>query len=164
MSRNKYLLVLLMLGLLVAVLLWQAQQPQVQPDTIPEGFSDGFVMLANQQVNFELADNAAEQAVGLSNKSSIGPNQGMLFAFTEPNIPSFWMKNMQFPIDIIWINGNQVVGINPNLQPQPNTLAGELPTYSPPQPVNFVLEVQAGWAEQNGVQIGHNVEVVRIVQ
>lgn len=164
MSKTKYTIIVLLLAVLALVLLWQPAPNDESQIAATSEFSDGFIFIGDHQIQFELADNAAEQAVGLSTKTGLESNQGMLFAFTEPNIPSFWMKNMQFPIDIIWIHQDRVVGVVSNVQPQPGVPDSELTTYFPETPVNFVLEVQAGWAEQNGLQIGQNVEVVRVVK
>ena len=76
---------------------------------------------------------------GLSGRDGLGVNEGMLFAFDEPGTHGFWMKDMKFPIDIIWISNSEVIYVLSNLNPD------SYPTiFSPPEPVSQVLEVKAG--------------------
>jgi len=77
-------------------------------------------------------------------------NEGMLFVFSKPIEPAFWMKNMFFPIDIIWIDSTRtVVGITKKISP--STFPE---TFYPPSPVKYVLEVNAGQAEANNIVEG----------
>ena len=99
----------------------------------------------------ELAQTAKQWEHGLSNRSDLGDVDGMLFIFPRYHIPIFWMKDMQFPIDIIWISDGRVVDITHNAQVE---LSDKLPTYSPRVPINMVLETTAGWAEENNITVG----------
>lgn len=107
--------------------------------------------LGGLELVLELAQTPKQWEVGLSNRSDLGPIDGMLFLFNHHHIPVFWMKNMQFPIDIIWISDGEVVEITPNV---PISTTDKLPTYSPRVPINMVLETRAGWATENNIQIG----------
>lgn len=87
---------------------------------------------------------------GLSGVPSLEKNQGMLFVFPIEGRYDFWMKDMNFPIDIVWIDGqNRVVGIIPNLATStyPNT-------FSPPGPIKYVLELNADRADKFGIVVG----------
>ena len=107
----------------------------------------------------ELALSVAEQAQGLSNRPSMPKDHGMLFVFTRPTSPPFWMKDMQFSIDIVWILRDRVVGISPNLPiPKPGTKPEKLQIYSPPSPVDYVLELRAG--QSRGVRIDDIVTIL----
>jgi len=65
----------------------------------------------------EIADTLGERERGLSGKQSLGDDKGMLFIFEEETLPGFWMKDMKFPIDILWIDENKkIVGIEKNMQ------------------------------------------------
>ncbi len=118
--------------------------------------SHGSVVIDDVKIKVEIADDAAEMAQGLSDRKSLGENHGMLFVFDKPGTPAFWMKDMNFPLDIIWIQGDTIVDIAPNLPP----LAGDfVSTYSPRVPANYVLEVNAGFAEKHGIKIGDEVDL-----
>ena len=70
---------------------------------------------------------------------------------------AIWMKNMKFPIDIIWMRDNTVVGFAENAQPE---LSGEaLKLYQPPGFVNYVLEVSAGTVERLNISPGTEVVI-----
>lgn len=88
----------------------------------------------------EVADTEAKRTLGLSGRKSLPTNQGMLFVFDEPSQPGFWMKDMNFPIDIIWFDKNRkIVGIEKNLQPNSYPQV-----FYPPQEVSSALEINAG--------------------
>ncbi len=82
----------------------------------------------------------------------------MLFINAEPDPQSFWMKGMRFCLDIIWIEGDRVVGAAESVCPEAaGTPDSDLPSYVSPEPVRYVLEVPAGWMEENGVEAGSEV-------
>ena len=77
----------------------------------------------------------------------------MLFVFPQPAQHSFWMKDMNFPLDFIWIRNSRVTQVSthvPATQP-PVTLA-------PDQPIDQVLEVNAGFIEKYGIKVGDAVQ------
>jgi hypothetical protein len=84
----------------------------------------------------------------------------MLFVFDEEGRYSFWMKEMHFPLDLVWIGARcTVVDITPNAPPPaPGLSVTELPLYTPVAPVRYVLEVNAGETEAAGVRVDSLVE------
>lgn len=103
----------------------------------------------------DIANTEEKRTRGLSYRKSLDEDRGMLFQFDQEAPHTFWMKDMHFPIDIIWIVRGKVVGIEENVpSPDPATPLNELPTYSPPEPVDTVLETNAGWAKEQSVAIG----------
>lgn len=106
------------------------------------------VIVDNKIIDVQLALTGSQQAIGLSNHKNLCLECGMLFVFPQKEIKKFWMKDMDFPIDIIWLNDNKVVGITSNL-PVPKN--GEQPvTATSTGPVNYVLELNAGMADYYG--------------
>jgi len=106
----------------------------------------------------EVARTADEKARGLSGRRGLAEGAGMLFVFDEPLTPSFWMPEMQFDLDIIWIRDDAIVDISARVpHPNPGTPLAQLPTYSPRAPVTHVLEMPAGWVEQHRVAAGDKV-------
>lgn len=116
---------------------------------------NGTVHIKGAELLVEVADEDSERARGLSGREKLIQNTGMLFIFQEPTVPHFWMKDMHFPIDIIWIGSDkQVIGIEHSVTP---TTFPQ--TFSPPEPILYVLEANAGWAQKNNIIIGERVEI-----
>ena len=96
--------------------------------------------------------------MGLSGREGLGMENGMLFVFQDYEYPSIWMKDMKFPIDIIWISGNQVVDFEENAQaPASTTPDFALQVYRPDTRANLVLEVSAGFVQENDIRIGDSL-------
>jgi uncharacterized membrane protein (UPF0127 family) len=106
----------------------------------------------------DLADTMAKRSQGLSGRTSLRDDQGMFFIFPYYSKQSFWMHGMNFPIDIVWIAGDEIVDITRNA---PAPLEGEsdmeLTLYSPSAPVNRVLEINAGLSDKYGFKIGDKI-------
>jgi hypothetical protein len=110
-------------------------------------------------VTVELAYQPADRALGLSYREGLAAGTGMLFLFEGPAPRSFWMRGMQFCIDIIWIENGVIQGATESVCPEPTgTADGDLPSYISPVPVTYVLEVPAGWLEAYGLGVGTPVE------
>lgn len=108
----------------------------------------------------EIADSPEERQVGLMNRSKLAVDAGMLFVFDEMQIHSFWMKKTLIPLDAIWIGDNLHVMDIQTMVPctqEPCTL------YTPALPAKYVLEVNAGWAEEHGVGPGELVTMYGIL-
>ncbi len=105
----------------------------------------------------EVAKTPKQIEKGLSHRSQLPPQSGMLFVFDHPYQAKFWMKNMRFPLDIIWIYQQHIVGFSLNLPPE-----GDHPKhiYLAPQPVDMVLEVPAGYVQKHKLKIGDTIELL----
>ncbi len=112
------------------------------------------VKIGDVSFEVEIADNAITQAKGLSGREFLPKNKGMLFLFGGFGVRSFWMQGMEFPLDIIWISGDEIVGISENLPPAG---FGELEVYKSPDSVDKVLEINAGLSEKFGFKIGDKI-------
>jgi hypothetical protein len=96
---------------------------------------------------------------GLGGRESLPDDRGMLFIFPEPGRHGFWMKDMLFPIDIIWISAEgRVVDIQA-AQPEPGVPDPRLRRYGPSGEAKYVLEVRAGLAAEKGVQVGDEARI-----
>ena len=102
----------------------------------------------------EIVNNDLSRAKGLSGRGSLAPGAGMLFIFNTPSRYTFWMRDMKFPLDMIWINDGKVVDITKNAPPLKLI---NFKVYSPVEPANMVLEVNAGQADQYGIKSGDQV-------
>ncbi|MBI2023237.1 DUF192 domain-containing protein [Candidatus Giovannonibacteria bacterium] len=109
----------------------------------------------------EIARTPRERAKGLSGREGLAQDEGMLFIFSNPALYDFWMKDMKFPIDIIWINNGKIVYIAENAKPPaPNTLDNELTVYHPTELASYVFEVQSAFVEQHGIKVGDDVKLI----
>ena len=102
-----------------------------------------------------VADNSLEYQQGLSGVKDLGDFEGKLFVFPKEGYYSMWMKDMLFPIDIIWINdGLKVVHTEENVTPDtfPDSFTSD-------EPARFVLEVNAFFVESEKIQEGDDVIV-----
>ncbi|HTL39439.1 MAG TPA: DUF192 domain-containing protein [Methylomirabilota bacterium] len=124
----------------------------------PPSYSAGKVTIAGQVLSVDVASDSKSQARGLANRKFMNDNQGMWFILPASDVYNFWMKGMLFPIDIIWINQNEVVDISPNVPVKLGVSDNELPTYQPKQPANRVLEVNAGWSLAHNLKVGDKIE------
>ena len=117
------------------------------------------VQVGDVAVEAEVADDSLERARGLSGRSGLGRDEGMLFLLPD-DAPTFWMKGMRFGLDIVWIRGRRVVDVTGRIPaPRPGTPESRLKTYSPSRAANNALEVRAGWAARNRVSVGDLVRV-----
>ncbi len=108
-----------------------------------------------------VADTPAHRFKGWSDKKDMGKYGGMLFVFPESGRHAMVMRDMHFPLDIIWIYGDKIVDIAPNLAPEPGVPEDQLVVYRERTDSTLVLEVPAGFMEQTGVKIGDTVEIVK---
>lgn len=117
--------------------------------------------LKGQTVKLEIADSQDEREKGLSKRSSLPQDTGMLFLFDKPDRHSFWMKDMVIPIDIIFLKDDKVVTIYSDVQPfvgaKENNVQN-LVLYSPDEPANRVLELNAGQAKKYGLKDGDKIK------
>ncbi|MBI3589726.1 MAG: DUF192 domain-containing protein [Candidatus Liptonbacteria bacterium] len=116
------------------------------------------IKIGDQVFKVEVAEDMMARARGLSGREKLDENQGMLFIFNYPGDYGFWMKDMKFGLDLVWIKENRVVGFAENVQPEPGKTVFGLTTYHPPEAVDKVLEVNAGTVGKYGFKIGDRVE------
>jgi hypothetical protein len=114
--------------------------------------------IGSVNINAEVKDTPSERSQGLSGRSSLAENTGMLFVFPTANYQTFWMKDMKFPLDFIWIAAGQVVQLNENVPPPAQT-SGRPALITSHQPIDQVLEVNAGFIAKNHLQIGDKVSL-----
>lgn len=114
-------------------------------------------VIAGQEINIKLAKTDSQKELGLGKRESLPIGEGMLFVYDDYVIPNFWMKDMKFPIDIIWIKDDLVMGYEKGLEPQSDNI--NLPTYQPKTFINYVLEVNSGFVEKYGLKIGDRVKL-----
>ena len=101
----------------------------------------------------EVVDTKASRELGLSGRTGLHVNEGMLFVFDVSGKYGFWMKDMLFPIDIVWINQNGVI-----VKSESNLEANSYPnTFINDVDASYVLEVASGSIERYGLYLGSKV-------
>jgi uncharacterized protein len=150
---NKIIIIFgLVLILIAGIAVYQFnknQQPQLK--------KDGKVTIGSHAFDVEIVRDAKAQQIGLTKYTSIKETQGMLFIFEQPGEYGFWMKNMKFPIDIIFVQNETIVSIFQDVQPVKNDTAN--PTiYQPQKPADRVLEVQSGLVKRYNIKDGDKVK------
>ena len=109
------------------------------------------------EVRADIAETSETRRVGLMYRKSLPPNGGMLFVFPTTAIQAFWMKNTLIPLDMIFLSETyEVVGIVREATPH------SLVPRSVSRPCRYVLEVNGGWAKQQGLKVGQRAEVKRL--
>jgi uncharacterized membrane protein (UPF0127 family) len=152
MTIKKLPIVLTLLGIIGVTLL------TLKPKT---NYQQKELSINGQKVQIEIADTASKRALGLGNRDSLPENSGMLFVFPNSGKPGIWMKNMRFPIDIVWLQDGVVVDIATNVPPPNGSL--DLPTYVPKNDANYVLELKSGESQRLGINEGMRLEVESVI-
>lgn len=109
------------------------------------------------QLDIEIADTEYETQTGLMYRESMKDSQGMLFVFKDETEHSFYMKNTQFSLDIIYIDANLKIASF-----QKNTTPFDEKSLPSGVPVQYVLEVKGGLADTWGLQVGDQIEFKRM--
>ena len=124
-------------------------QTTVQSTTTPATHAPQ-VTLDGQVINVTLALTEAQQAQGLGGRTGLSSHEGMLFVFPDDAQHMFWMKDMEFSIDMVWFDSSgTVIYIQPNVAPDTYPEA-----FGPAQGSRYVLELPADFAATYGIKVG----------
>ncbi len=127
---------------------------------LPQGHQASLV-INHQTISVELATTTTAWERGLSGRSLLSPNTGMLFVFDHPDRWAIWMKDMHFALDIIWISADKkVVKIKENATPE-SYMSGEI--FEPDQDVLYVVETPTGTVQSDGISLGQTVDFNNII-
>lgn len=149
-------------GIIIAVVLFSwptdthdSKQAANSPEAeeLKNDFVRKTIIVGDIEVSAFIADSPAKHSRGLMHVTSLNENEGMIFLFSDRRVYSFWNRNTLLDLDLIWIDGDRVVGVSslPN-EPKNGTI-----TVSSPAPVDKVLEMSLGWSEKNQVSVGTKV-------
>lgn len=140
-AKQKLIIALMLLAICLPVV-WFISKPH-----------KSIVELNGLKITVEIAANPEARAIGLSKYKALDYNHGMLFVHDQTQKQCFWMKDMKFPIDILWIGSNkQILHIEENVQP--NTYPKQL---CPDVPAKYALEVNYGLVNKIGVRVGQKL-------
>jgi len=114
------------------------------------------IVINNNKFNLLVAKTGKEQEIGLSKYTKLPKNQAMIFPFGKEGYYGFWMKNMKFSIDIIFIRKGKIVTVYENVKP-PKSPKDALPVYQPTQVSDTVVEINTGLAKEQKIKTGDKV-------
>ncbi len=155
LSTRKFLSIVLCLAITLGLVFFlitfdnSSSQIVINYESIKSEIKVGEVLL-----KVEISDEVNEWRQGLSGREKLSEvDPAMLFIFPSSAPREFWMKDMKFALDFLWINQNKIVEIDENIPP-PSSSAPEPARVRPLESVDMVLEVPAGWVAQNQVKVG----------
>ena len=176
LTRARYLILAVAAGLLAVTIACRSAATAVPPTAVPSetpttaptstgvptetAITGPFVHVDKLVFPVEVAADSEERTRGLSERASLDSGTGMLFVFENPKRFRFWMKGMEFPLDIVWISsGCEVVDISFDVPfPDPKTPLDDLPRYSPESTAKYVLEINGGETAALGLRVGDPVK------
>lgn len=120
----------------------------------------GEVKINGTSYKVMIADTNSRRYFGLSNRESLGNFSGMLFVYESPGYLPMVMRNMKFPLDIIWFDKERIVNMESNIAPE-NVLEQELIPHFSRKPAYYVLEMPMGSISHYGFMVGDKVEIMR---
>ncbi len=164
MSFTTRLFIFLFLGMLLLQTSCK-EEPKKALETAPITFTkegdlsifkkDGDSLITS--LSIEIAESEYETATGLMYRKSMKEEQGMLFIFPDVAMHSFYMKNTEIPLDLIFIDENlKIVSFQKEAKPYDET------SLSSQVPIKYVLEINAGLADQWGLVVGDRITYERL--
>lgn len=133
-----------------------AQLPTVQESRAQQLPVTAEATIKGEVFELEVPRTPEQLALGLMYRPALPANRGMLFPFEPPRVVQFWMKNVPVAIDMVFIHEGEVVDIESNVPPCQVEIC---PVYGPSVPVDRVLELRAGRAEELGLEVGDRISV-----
>jgi|GEM_PF-1047495 len=114
-------------------------------------------IINNQTIYLTIAQTAEEKTKGLSSRESMPEDQGMIFLFDKPGKYSFWMKDMLFNLDFIFLKNNQIVDTVSNVS---YPKKGETPlAINSRADFDKVIELNQGFIEKFKIEIGNKIQL-----
>lgn len=116
--------------------------------------SNSYLVYEGKQLPVSIADTPALQEHGLSDTASLPIHTGMFFVFSNPGMYGFWMKDMQYPLDIIWLDAQfHIITIQENLSPETYPHV-----FYPDSNAQYVLEINTGESKYLHLTLGGTFE------
>ena len=147
LKRWHVVFLLVMIGLAIVYKLFSMYWPKA------------IVNIGGESLTVLLANNYRHRFEGWSNKNSMGKYGGMLFVFPERSQHAMVMRDMRFPLDLVWLDGFTIVDIAAKAAPEPGRAEKDLTLYLARSPSTMVLELPSGFAEKHGLKVGDSIKV-----
>lgn len=134
-----FIILTIIIAIISVIIIWSLKQKY------------SIVTINDNKIKVELANNMFKQYKGLSDRNHLCQNCGMLFVFPDKSKKKFVMRDMRFPLDILFINDNKIVKINEKLMPEGHQTKN---IYSSQEPVNYVLELNGAYVSEHNIKVG----------
>ncbi len=128
-------------------------------------FPTGIIKIDDVTLQVQIADTKPLQTRGLMFQEKLPYDQGMLFVFEDEGIRSMWMLNMQFSLDVIWIDSDgKIVHIEKDAQPCKSALETMACTFTNGNEMNakYVLEVTSGFVDKFNITENSKLDIISI--
>jgi uncharacterized protein len=117
--------------------------------TSPSPLHTGTLVFAGgERLDVQIADTSDERAQGLMNVTTLAPDDGMAFVWTDPTTSTFWMKDTLIPLSIAFVDADGNIVSIADMQP---CAADPCPTYAASAPYTMAVETNAGWFADHGI-------------
>ncbi|MFA6797535.1 MAG: DUF192 domain-containing protein [Candidatus Paceibacterota bacterium] len=116
-------------------------------------YDQKYIKINEKIIKIDISDNDCKRTLGLSGRKELKNDTGMLFVFQKEGNHGFWMKDMNFPIDILWIDGDfNITGIEKSVATStyPEIIGGNYQA-------KYVLELFSGFSEKNNIKVGNKI-------
>lgn len=153
MVLPKLKIVLLALAMIFLASLLLAGLFYFRSKLFESGVSGPVAEINGSKFIIEISDDPEKRSKGLGSREELCDDCGMVFLFDKPGYYSFWMKDMKFALDFIWIAGDKIIDIDENIPPD---YSGIL---KPETPVDKVLEVNAGVCGKYKIEMGDEIKI-----
>ncbi len=156
--KNLYIIIILLV-LFSALSFILSQKKIIDSDsskkyiTLCGAYENKAILIGKIVINAHIADSVCKNITGLSGKKDLSSDEGMLFIFDKSGNNGFWMKDMNFSIDILWIGEDfSILGIEKSLKP------GTYPqVFGQNYLSKYVLELPAGISDINNIKVGDKI-------
>ena len=150
--KKAYAAIFLAIVAILAAIFWLSIKPK-KDQLVQPANNTSEIRINGKQFSAEIASTPEKMAMGLSDRSELCQDCSMLFVFEKPSAVSFWMKDMRFDLDIVWISGDEIVGIDKDVSHERGTAA----VVHPSVPVDKVLEINAGASDRLNLRVGDKI-------
>ncbi len=150
MNRRTILSIVILIACAGVVGFFVMNDRPITLDPALESYTRHIIAIGDKKIPVFMADTPQKKAQGLGNFTGIPREDGMLFTFSKPEAIDIWMKDMLFPIDVLWFDENaKLVHIVERMRPDsfPQRFFSEVPAL-------FVLEVNAGFIKKSKIKMG----------
>jgi hypothetical protein len=149
-ANNAFCTVTLVSGLLLLIIQAGIEK---QPQTLPVSAK---AQISGQAIKLEVAQTPQQQSLGLMYRDELSGDRGMLYTIDPPRPVKFWMQNMRFPVDIVYLQDGEIEAIQMEAQPCDATAC---PTYSSKTTVDQMIQLRGGTTAQLGLKVGDRVPI-----